>query len=130
MMIYDVILFWPLLDQVPAMSYIHHIASDRVPALKSCHHKYQKKTLRKIAPLRSSTSGLTTWSESLCPWLSQGFSYSTETIFCVECSQSSNDATEDLPWKVTGKGKLVERENQKKECSICDIPWSLCLNCQ
>ena len=25
LMIYDVILFWPLLDQVPAMSCIHHI---------------------------------------------------------------------------------------------------------
>ena len=51
-MIYDVILFWPLLDQVPAMSYIHHIASDQVPAPRSCHHKYQKKMLRKIAPLQ------------------------------------------------------------------------------
>ena len=41
----------------------------------------------------------------------------SDTIICVECSKLSNDATDDLPWKVTGKGKLVERENQEKECS-------------
>ena len=50
--IYDVILIWPLLDQVPAMSYTHHIISDQVPSPKSYHHKSFKKTLREIAPLQ------------------------------------------------------------------------------
>ena len=39
------LLFWSGVDQIPALSYIHHTLANQVHALMSGRHKYQKKLL-------------------------------------------------------------------------------------
>ena len=40
---YDVLLFWPLEDQVPALSHTCHTFADQVHGLELSRHKYQTK---------------------------------------------------------------------------------------
>ena len=67
----------------------------------------------------------------VCPWLSQGFSNSTETILCVECSMSSDDAAEGFTMKTHWKGKgLLMKVKTRKGKVLVDVPWKFMSNCQ
>ena len=81
-------------------------------------------------PLRSSTSGMTTWSDLSAPGCLKD-SPTPQNFFCVECSMSSNDAAEGFTMKThwKGKGLAVESEKQKGKILV-DVKWKFMSYCQ
>ena len=81
-------------------------------------------------PLRSSTSGMTTWSDLSAPGCLKD-SPTPQGPLCVECSMSSDDAAEGFTMKTHWKGKgLLMKVKTRKGKVLVDVPWKFMSNCQ